>query len=54
MKAEKNILIAFILNLSFSIFEFIGGILSGSIAIMSDAIHDRRCCRYWIFIFSRA
>ena len=40
MKAEKNILIAFILNLSFSIFEFIGGILSGSIAIMSDAIHD--------------
>lgn len=36
----KNIFIAFILNLSFSIFEFIGGIISGSIAIKSDAIHD--------------
>ena len=29
-----------IVNLFFSIFEFIGGILSGSAAIMSDAIHD--------------
>ena len=40
MKTEKNILIAFILNLSFSIFEFFGGVFSGSIAIVSDAIHD--------------
>lgn len=40
MKTEKNILIAFILNLGFSVFEFFGGALSGSIAIMSDAIHD--------------
>ena len=40
MKTEKNILIAFILNLSFSIFEFVGGILTGSVAIISDAIHD--------------
>lgn len=40
MKTEKNILIAFILNLSFSIFEFIGGIFTGSVAIMSDAVHD--------------
>ncbi|MBR5614059.1 MAG: cation transporter [Clostridia bacterium] len=40
MKTEKNILIAFILNLGFSIFEFIGGIFTGSIAIMSDAVHD--------------
>ncbi len=40
MNTEKNILIAFILNLSFSIFEFIGGIFTGSVAIMSDAIHD--------------
>ena len=29
-----------IVNLFFSIFEFIGGFLSGSAAIMSDAIHD--------------
>ena len=40
MKAEKNILIAFILNLAFSIFEFVGGILTGSVAIISDAVHD--------------
>ena len=40
MKAERNILIAFILNLSFSIFEFIGGIFTGSVAITSDAFHD--------------
>lgn len=40
MKTEKNILIAFILNLAFSIFEFIGGTITGSVAIISDAIHD--------------
>ena len=40
MKTEKNILIAFILNLTFSIFEFVGGMLTGSVAIMSDAVHD--------------
>ena len=40
MKTERNILIAFILNLTFSIFEFIGGAIVGSIAIVSDAIHD--------------
>ena len=40
MKTEKNILIAFILNLSFSVFEFLGGIFTGSVAILSDAIHD--------------
>ena len=40
MKTEKKILIAFILNLAFSIFEFIGGMITGSVAILSDAIHD--------------
>ncbi|MBQ4516078.1 MAG: cation transporter [Clostridia bacterium] len=40
MKTEKNILIAFILNFAFSVFEFIGGIYTGSVAIISDAIHD--------------
>ncbi len=40
MKTEKNILIAFILNLLFSIFEFVGGTLTGSVAIVSDAVHD--------------
>ena len=40
MKSERNILIAFILNLAFSIFEFVGGIVTGSIAIASDAVHD--------------
>ena len=40
MKTEKNILIAFILNISFSIIEFFGGIFTNSVAIYSDAIHD--------------
>ncbi len=40
MKTEKNILAAFILNLAFSIFEFFGGLYTGSTAIMSDALHD--------------
>lgn len=40
MKTEKNILIAFVLNIAFSIFEFIGGIFTNSISILSDAIHD--------------
>ena len=40
MKTEKNILIAFLLNLSFSVFEFVGGVFTGSVAIMSDAVHD--------------
>ena len=40
MKSEKNILIAFILNFAFSVFELIGGIFTGSVAILSDALHD--------------
>ena len=40
MKTERNILIAFILNLAFSVFEFVGGIFTGSVAIISDAVHD--------------
>ena len=40
MKTQKNIFIAFILNFTFSIFEFIGGIFTGSVSIISDAVHD--------------
>ena len=40
MKTEKRILTAFILNLLFSIFEFFGGAFTGSVAIVSDAVHD--------------
>ena len=40
MKTDRNILVAFILNIGFSIFELIGGILTGSIAILSDSLHD--------------
>ncbi len=39
-KTERNILIAFLLNLGFSIFEFIGGTITNSVAIVSDSIHD--------------
>ena len=37
---EKNILIAFLLNLSFSLLEILGGLFTNSVAILSDAIHD--------------
>ena len=40
MKSEKNILIAFILNISFSVFELFGGLLTNSVAILSDSLHD--------------
>lgn len=40
MKTEKNILGAFILNVTFSVLEFIGGFLTNSVAIISDSIHD--------------
>lgn len=40
MKTEKNIFIAFLLNLCFSLFELVGGFLTSSVAIVSDAIHD--------------
>lgn len=40
MKSDKNIFIAFILNLLFSIIELFGGFLTNSVAIMSDSIHD--------------
>lgn len=36
----KNIAIAFILNFSFTIIELIGGLLTNSVAILSDALHD--------------
>lgn len=40
MKTERNILKAFLLNFSFSIFELFGGLFTNSVAILSDAIHD--------------
>lgn len=40
MKKDKNILLAFLLNLSFSLLELVGGVFTGSVAILSDAIHD--------------
>lgn len=36
----NNILIAFFLNAGFAVVEFFGGLLTNSVAIMSDALHD--------------
>lgn len=36
----KNLRIAFVINLSFSIVEFVGGVMTNSVAILSDAVHD--------------
>lgn len=40
MKKEKKMLVAFLLNVAFSVFELIGGLFTNSVSIMSDAIHD--------------
>lgn len=40
MHTHKKIGIAFLLNLFFAFFELAGGSLTGSIAIVSDALHD--------------
>lgn len=38
--SAKNFKIVFLLNFSFTIFEIIGGFITNSIAIISDALHD--------------
>lgn len=40
MKTEKTMLTAFLLNTGFSLLEFVGGVFTGSAAILSDAVHD--------------
>ena len=39
-ESQKNIGIAFFLNAVFVVIEIIGGLLTNSIAILSDAVHD--------------
>jgi cobalt-zinc-cadmium efflux system protein len=39
-ESRGNIQLAFFLNLGFTIFEVIGGLLTNSVAILSDALHD--------------
>ena len=38
--SQGNILVAFLLNLIFTIIEIVGGVLTNSVAILSDAVHD--------------
>ena len=38
--SEKNISYAFFLNFGFTIIEIIGGFLTNSVAILTDAVHD--------------
>ncbi len=38
--STKNIRLAFFLNVGFTILEIIGGLLTNSVAILSDALHD--------------
>ncbi len=51
-KKIKPMTLAFFLNLSFSILEFVGGILTNSTAIMMDAIHDfTDAVAIWVAVF---
>lgn len=43
-KSSKNISIVFLLNALFVVIEVIGGLLTNSIAILSDALHDFGDC----------
>ncbi len=43
-KSETRILLAFLLNLIFTFVELWGGIITGSITILSDAVHDFGDC----------
>ena len=38
--AAKNIVTAFFLNLGFAVVELVGGLMTNSVAILSDALHD--------------
>jgi cobalt-zinc-cadmium efflux system protein len=38
--ASKNLLVALLLNLGFAILEIFGGLWTGSVAILTDAVHD--------------
>ena len=40
MRAKTRIFFAFLLNLVFSAVELVGGLMTGSVAILSDALHD--------------
>src|SRR5574344_1135248 len=37
---NNNIAVAFFLNFSFTIIELVGGLITNSVAILSDALHD--------------
>lgn len=39
-KAGGNLFFAFLLNLFFAVVELVGGLFTGSVAILSDALHD--------------
>jgi len=40
MKTEKRMFISFLLNFCFTIIEFVGGIITNSVALISDSVHD--------------
>ncbi len=39
-ESTSNLKVAFLLNASFAIIELVGGLWTGSVAILSDALHD--------------
>lgn len=39
-QSTKNIKVAFLLNITFTVIEIIGGLYTNSIAVLSDALHD--------------
>src|SRR5262245_13938556 len=40
LDSQRNLLIAFFMNMGFAAVEFAGGLYVGSIAVLSNALHD--------------
>src|SRR5258708_2304478 len=40
LDSQRNLAIAFVLNLLFAALEFVGGLYVGSVSVLSNALHD--------------
>lgn len=40
LNRQKNIALVFFINIAFTIIEIVGGIMTNSVAVLSDAVHD--------------
>lgn len=46
-KATGNLIFVFILNITFNVIVILGGLITNSVAILADCLHDVRYYIYW-------